>query len=480
MFSKIILYLLLVTLIFTRFYGLKWGDGYFFHPDENNMGLAISRLSKDNLNPDFFAYGQFPLYLSYFSLKAINLPNTFVNSIYTLRFWSVIFSIAGTIGLYLTFKNKLFLLLLIFSPGLIQVAHFGTTESLLFFVFATNLYLSQKKSVFFAALISGIGLATKISAVFFLLPIIFSLKPKKIFLFLVLTSIFTLIFSPYNLISFPDFISSMNYETGVATGKLLVFYTRQFIDTIPYIFQFTHIFPYTSGLPVFVLAIIGFFLLFTKYHVPRTKYLVIFLSCLIYFLYFGQLFTKWTRFMSPLFFAFPLLASLVLTKIKNYSLKIILIIFCLLPGLTFFKIYFHDDIRLTASTWLNKSLLPNSTVLSEAGNIINLPFVNNNDLRVTNFDFYNLDSDLILQSQLSDLVVSADYVLIPSRRIFMNQNSHRFPSSQSYYQSLFSGQSGFKITKIFSPINNFILNDELAEETWTVFDRPTIRLYQHL
>ena len=96
---------------------------------------------------------------------------------------------------------------------------------------------------------------------------------------------------------------------------------------------------------------------------------------------------------------------------------------------------------------------------------------------MTNFDFYNLDSNPALQSQLPDLVPIADYILIPSRRIFMNQNNHRFPYSQSYYQQLFSPQQ-FRLLKTFSPAANFILNDELAEETWTVFDRPTVRLYK--
>jgi hypothetical protein len=480
MFSKVSLFFLFGSLFFTRFYGLRWGNGFFFHPDENNMAQAISQLSPSNLNPHFFAYGQFPLYLGYFSLKFTSLPNTFTNAIYVLRFWSAFFSILTCFALYSIFKNKLFFLLLIFSPGLIQMAHFGTTESLLFFIFAANLYLSQKKSVFLTSLISGIGIATKISATFFLLPVIFSLKPKKIFLFLSLTLIFAVIFSPHNLISYQDFISSMTYETGVATGKIAVFYTRQFIDTIPYFFQFTHIFPYTSGLPVFVLAIFGFISFITDHRSQITNHKkIIIVSVLIYFLYFGQLFTKWTRFMSPLFFVFPLLASLLLTQIKNRPIKIILIIFCLLPGLSFFRLYLQNDTRLTASNWFSQNLSPNSAILSEAGNVINLPITYAN-LSVTNFDFYNLDSDLALQSELSDLVLASDYILIPSRRIFMNQNNDHFPFSQSYYQSLFSKQSWFKLVTIFAPNNNFVLNDELAEETWTVFDRPTIRLYQRL
>src|SRR4030042_5413900 len=60
---------LLVTIFFfggfLRFYNLNWDQGHFFHPDERNIAAAVSRISFfDQLNPKFFAYGRFPIYLS--------------------------------------------------------------------------------------------------------------------------------------------------------------------------------------------------------------------------------------------------------------------------------------------------------------------------------------------------------------------------------------------------------------------------------
>src|SRR3989344_2698590 len=61
---------LLVIFLFAallRFYNLMWGDGFFFHPDEGNMARSISRMIwAKRLYPDFFAYGQLPLYIAYF------------------------------------------------------------------------------------------------------------------------------------------------------------------------------------------------------------------------------------------------------------------------------------------------------------------------------------------------------------------------------------------------------------------------------
>jgi len=451
--------LVLLTL-FTRFFGLNWGNGYFFHPDENNMAYALSRLSWHNFNPHFFAYGQFPLYLSFF---------TFGKSIISLRIWSAIFSCLAIYVFYLIGKrifkknNYIFLLLLIFNPGLIQLAHFGTTESILVFVFITNIYISillkQKfkfKYILFAALISGIGIATKISAAIFVLPILLvTFSP----FYLILTLFFSILFSPYSLIAYSEFLNSMNYEISVATGKTNVFYTIQFWNTIPYIFQLTKIFPYVSGLSVFILAIFGFSKIDRK--IENLK--LIFIPVIIFFLYQGQLFVKWTRFMSPIFFIFPFLATFFIISIKNISIKNLLIILCILPGIFFTKQYFVSDIRVTASSWINNNLKKNASILTESANVLDLPLNNYHNYDVLSYDFYDLPANT--------LPPLLDYIIIPSRRVFMNQ-------TKGFYTALFNGSLAYRPLKQFTPNNYFLLNDEKAEETWTVFDRPTIRIYE--
>lgn len=461
MSSKIVLLTLVFLAIITRFTGIFWGNGYFFHPDENNMATSISQMSLHDLNPKFFAYGQFPLYLGFASLQIIHIPNTFSNSVYILRFWSAVFSLVSLFILYKIYPNKIFLLLLIFSPGLIQLSHFGTTESLLIFVFSVCLYLSIYKpnNYFLYSLILGIGIASKISAFIFVVPFVVA-NSKKPFI-LILTFIFSILFgillSPYNLISLNDFQSSMQYETTVATGKTLVFYTTQFKNSLPYLFQIEKIFPYVSGLSIFV---ISFFAVF--YFKINRKSTIIIISTLVYFLYFGQLYVKWTRFMSPIFFVFPLLAALVISK-QQKIYKVFLILISIIPGVVFFTQYFQPDIRITATNWITQNLPPGSNILSESGNVVNLPM--SPDYQVNSFDFYSQTSSLV------DAVTQADYVIVPSRRVFKNYNL-------PYHRNLFSGDLGFSQIKTLSPISDLILNQESAEETWSVFDRPTIRIFQ--
>jgi len=485
------------------------------------MASAITRFTDRDLNPHFFAYGQFPLYLTYYSTKLTNLvinhqwlnKITFAQAIFGLRLWSAIFSVFSVwllyrISTYLLIRpgaSIIFLYLLIFNPGLIQLAHFGTTESLLILVFAINLWLSIKiirtvdlkslsKLLLLASVNTGLGLAAKISAFIFFGPILLSLffvffqsasKLKIILLTLVSTIncfLVFILFSPYTLIDHRDFLSTMNYETSVAVGKSVVFYTRQFINTPAYLFQMTKIFPYTNGLVVYLFGFIGlgtFAIKFFQLSLSQKKiWLTLLISCLVYFLYFGQLYTKWTRFMSPLFFLFPLFASFFISKFKHHRLVIVLTFMSCVSGLIFFSQYLQPDIRNTATRFLTRYLPAGSVILSEGGNVVDIPLSNDSQFSVTNFDFYRYDEDIKSQTELFYQVFESQYILIPSRRIFANQFNSQFPYTQKYYQALFNGDLGFvEIAKI-QPFHDLFLNEENAEETWSVFDRPTIRVFQ--
>ena len=498
-FKRILISFFLIFLtIFTRFFSLDWGNGYFFNPDANNMAIAVSKMTLSDLNPHFFAYGQFPLFLTFFTI-----PNhDFSTIVLTLRFWSAMFSCLSILFFYLIAKNifkskkisYIFILLLIFTPGLIQSAHFGTTESLLIFIFSANIFLSlkyfenQKKSYFlFSILISAIGLGSKITAVFFILPFyiclfLIFLKNKKILNFIFTTFVFTLLFlllsllfSPFNIIRFSDFKSTMNYETSIAIGTNKVFYTRQFENSIPYIFQYQKIFPYANGFSIFIFSFIGFLFFFKNKF--KKEFLLIIIPSIIYFIYAGQLFVKWSRFMSPVFFIAPFFCLFIFKKIQNIFLTILLTIVLITPGVYFFQKYFSPDIRIITTNWINSNISSDSFILSEGGNVVNLP-LSFNGTKVENFDFYQLDFDPTLPEKLSKNLKSTDYIFIPSRRIFKNQNNSNYPISQKYYQDLFSGNLGFSQIKEFKPNFDFLLNTENAEETWSVFDSPTIRIYK--
>ena len=520
-----------LLLFYSRFVNIGWGLPYPMHPDERNIATALQGLKcgfsifnfqfsnlKECFNPHFFAYGQFPLYAGYlvvYFLKFFDgdmgFPIGFQEAIISLR---IISAVASVINAFVLIKiidlvsnkksNKLLIILLItFSPFFIQFSHFGTTESLLMLFYSLIVYLSMRLlkrrttyEVVRLALISGLAVATKVSsAIFLAVPVIVlishlrqdfggqaklssKLKVLSFILgFALCTLIFTLIFSPHNLINFTDFVSTIRYESDVAFGRILVFYTRQFINTVPVWFQLTKVFPYVLSWPIFILGVLGFLGLSWK----NKYYNFLRFAIFAYFIPNSFLFAKWTRFMSPVFPLMLVLAILFLLKIRTKVIKIIIIILAILPCLAYLSIYQNPDVRFQASGWIYKNIPNNSYILSETANVVDIPISNGtikqlNNYNVISFNFYDLDESIQLQQELREHLEKADYIFVPSRRLFANHPKDKYPLLNDYYAKLFSGELGFEEVAEFSSG----LNDEAAEETWTVFDHPVIRIYKRI
>ncbi len=573
----VLVFLILFQAGVLRFYYLNWGLPYAFHPDENNMATAITRfwlplpwqlpgcvwpaLVKQkltcNLNPDFFAYGQFPLYLAYFSgyLKHFFTQNpvnllTLSEAIFWLRFWSATASLLTVWLIFLIsrqiFNQKLALLtafLAVFLPGFIQAAHFGTTESFLtlFYLllsYLVLLYILKKIQVWpfvgFSAFTLGLALGTKVSSLlFFSLPVLvliaskISLKQKifSLFFLLFLSFLVFVAVSPVNFLAFNSFWRIFKYESEVALGSIQVFYTRQFWQTTPVWFQLTKIFPYVLGWSVFLLIFLSLLLLIFQFVSwfrqknslsKQTRVLIILLIAFInYFLPTAFLFVKWTRFMIPALSFLIIFAGYAFSQImslgkslkdknqpffKNFlamllkKMVILTTLFSFWPGLFLLEVY-QKDSRIQASNWIYQNIPENAFLLSETGNGFDLPLpLDQNNLNTTaknyqlvSFDFYELDKKPELFEALLNHLEKADYIIIPSRRIFLNhlRLASDYPLTAQYYNLLFSGQLGFKqVAQITSPtrlqINNWnlALLDEQAEETWSVFDHPIVRIYQ--
>lgn len=478
-------------LIYSRFINLPWGLPYQFHPDERNMAIAIQQLNwQDGFNPHFFAYGQFPLYLGYLISGAAKLDVTLslriISAAASLITFFILLKIIKIFDKKMGFLEKIIAAaVIIFSPYAIQFAHFGTTESILMLFYSLIVFYSLKElenkrsndrvaTTGALAFFSGLAMATKVSAgIFVVLPAIFLFKkPKKLLLFFLLMGLTFIIFSPYNFLRWSDFINSMGYESDVAFGRTIVFYIRQFSGSIPVLFQFQKIFPYALGIFQFILFLAGF--MFLSWKDKKTNLLR--LAFLIYFFPNAFLFAKWTRFMAPAFPVMTMLAVLFLLKIKNKIIFYGLVLAAVIPGILYISVYQKPDTRLAASNWIYKNIPENSYILSETANVVDIPVGGEKNYQVISFNFYELDNDTTLQTELKNHLAAADYIFVPSRRIFANHPKNQYPLLNNYYENLNSGALGFKKVAEFSSG----LRDEAAEETWTVFDHPTVRIYKRI
>ena len=400
-------------------------------------------------------------------------------------------------------------LLVALTPGLIQQAHFATPESgLTFFLFGSLLFMIKfvKKNsllyLFFASLFFGFALGVKISSVVFLLPLVIMLafsylKDPFRLIGLLITSIFTIfitfrIVAPYVFLDFPHFRGNFEYEGALAIGKIPVFYTRQFIDTMPVLFQIEKILPYALGPVLLLLSSLGFTLaVINIIRKPKIELIMLVLAFLSLFIPSAFLFAKWTRFISPTFPFFAIFASFLLQELgkkmrfTSYVLGVILIGTTILWTMSFFSIYINRDIRITASSWLETHAKPGSSFLVEGGNMIDIPLAGN--FQKTSLTFYDLEDDPMTREKIIDAMQSSDYFFVQSRRVFYNHQRlpNLFPRTKNFYDAIFDGKLGFKKIQEFHSypmlqIGNWKLEipDEKAEETWSVFDHPVIRIFK--
>lgn len=503
-----------------RFYKLDWGQGLFTHPDEYYIVISANQLSFPNqMNPHFFNYGSFSIYLNYFTQQLLQPVTSNLSPFLIGRFYSALFS---TLTIFLIYKICLFFmskkyallgaLLTALTPGLIQQAHFLTPESnLIFFIFLSLYFLIlfvkklNSKFLFLASISLGFALGIKVSSAIFLLPIflaIFLVFYKSLTSLISLTCLTILtsllsffIINPYLFLDFRSFLSSFRYESSLAVGSIPIFYTRQFINTIPVLFQFEKIYPYALGPALLVFGLAGFFWMIIdtiKDKKNQSLFFILNSSFLILFLSNAFLFAKWTRFISPTFPFFAIFSAFLLFKISQFKinkyfsliLNSLFLILTILWTLSFFSIYLKDDVRFQASNWIAQNLT-SGTVFLEEGNMVDIPLPEN--FKRLSLNFYDLDENILTQKKLKEDLERSDYFIIQSRRLFANHQrlAEDFPVTANFYNQLFAGLLGFtEIKEINSYPQLSLLEwkiefpDENAEETWSVFDHPVIRIFQ--
>ena len=561
--KNIVLTILVFGIIF-RFYNPNWDSGHYFHPDERNIANSVSRIQFfSQMNPKFFAYGSFPIYLYRATGEIINYINKTEAWTYDWakidiigRVWSAIFSSLTLIIIYRlarkVFDKRVALLTLFFTAFtvfLIQTAHFAVTESMLAFYIVTLSYLSIQllKEPSFSqtaklSLFMGFALATKTSAVTFFIPpglaflylIVNNLSHKhfdhaldyafKMILFLALSSFIFFIIDPYIFLDFKHFRESMNYEGGIVTGKLVVVYVYQFIKTKAYLYWIQNWF-FTQGPLLASASIVGsFYFLYLIIRKRQVSSILIFVWPLVYFTIVGNWFTKFNRYLVPLYPFLALVSSKLLIdmiylarkqKILLLSSKLLLV-FTLsttfIYALAFMSIYTSPQTRIMASKWIYANIPSNSKILTEHWDD-GLPL----PIKEGSPDRYQIEALTIYEPDNTQKVTyygeklsSSDYIIINSKRLYgtLLYLPNKYPITSKYYKLLFDGKLGYTLVQQFTSyprleFGNCLprslaprrreagslrcegrvllweLNDDAVEESFQVYDHPKNLIFKN-
>lgn len=542
---KVLLAILALATIF-RFYGLNWDQGHHLHPDERMIVLTTLKVylpqtpeeqlnlftPESPLNPKFFAYGSFPIYL----LKAAGaFTSIFSPSLATYdglnlvgRFISTLFDLGTIFLLYLLgkrlWKQSVGLLAALFYTLAvlpIQLSHFYAVDTPLTFFTILTLYLAvrffDKPSMPKAILIGfifGLALATKTSALLLLVPIAtaFFLKlHSKPLLLTTYYSILTVItfaaffiFEPFAIIDFSTFWSQTLEQQRMTRDAFTFPYTLQYVGKIPYLYELKNIFLWGLGPLLATISFIG--VLFFTYKTFRptlnTKYLILNTFFWLYLAVVGQFAIGFMRYILPLYPLFCLFAAFLIEQLLSHNILqkykfstlntryLLLIPFFIWP-LSFLSIYSQPPTRVQASNWIYQNISSSSVLATEHWDD-GLPFGRPILYPTIQLPLYDPETPQKWQ-KINQTLQTADYIIIASNRLYVPlrklNNCEKLPLGRCYketalyYEKLFLEELGFAKVAEFTnypsiPLLNYTINDFSADESFTVYDHPKIMIFK--
>jgi YYY domain-containing protein len=368
---RVLLALLALVALALRLYGINWDAGTGLHPDEREIVFVTQALSwpgslrqllsvRSPLNPHFFAYGSFPLYLLALCVHGLawlmaaighsawfGSPGgpTFAQFTLVGRALSALADTGTVLLTYLLGRRVagylvgvLAATLVAITPFEVQVAHFYAVDTVLvFFVMLTLLSavaLVSERSwrwPIWCGLGLGLAMATKVSAAPLLVPALAATflrgrNRRSVWAFvsatLVMLGVAVLVFvltMPYALIDMPDFIAQVNEQAMLVRGLLDYPYVRQFAHTTPYLYEIRNIVLYDQGPALGFAGFIG-----TGYALVRLwrrwddVVLLPLLWFLPYFAITGSFYVKFSRYMLPIFPVMAIFAAFALYAFYRY------------------------------------------------------------------------------------------------------------------------------------------------------------------
>lgn len=559
--------ILLVAAVF-RFYGLAWDGGYLFHPDERKILLVMSDLrlpssvpeffSPDSpLNPKFFAYGSFPIYL----LKLLgvfappiqlNVPwrEDFVSLAMLGRVLSALFDL-GTIAMIFLLARRLYDATVgLFASACIaitvlhiQLAHFYAVDTLLTLLVVTTMYFAaryaqskQQRDAILLGISFGLAMATKITALPLVVPIVvavlkqgekntfFVSRSPRLFLkrwrdsiwrvrhplaeiFIVALAIF-IVTQPYVLFDPIRYFGQVGTELLVARGWLDYPYTRQYADTLPFIYPIGQSTVWGMGVPLGIFAWVGSVLFVWRWFCQRDwRDGFILAWALVYFLITGAQYAKHLRYLLPLLpFLFLMAASVFRVQssrfnVSRFTFYTVVFIGTFLYALAFVSIYSREHPWLTISKWIYANIPAQSTLAIEHwDDALPVPIRNSSgdraptEYRSRVLPMYDADDAKKLDT-LVEALSTSDYIVLATQRLSstITRLPQRYPISVRYYRLLFDGALGFDLASYATnnielagvtilderfdevrpagiALNGLVLGR--ADESFTVYDHP--------
>jgi len=314
------------------------------------------------LNPHFFAYGSFPIYLlaivgnilthffpqvdTYYNLTLVGRGiNALLDSgTVLLTGWLALLLVDDTTpGRRYAWSVALLAAgLVAFTPFQIQLSHFYIVDTMLLFfvvlmVLSCVALVETDKPVRWS-LVAGIGyglaMATKFSAAPLIVPLFVALLLRwyrrdfysafaALLLSLLIGLLTFVIAMPYAILDFQNFKLQITDQGDLARGLLDYPYVRQFAGTTPYVYEGQNILLWGLGLMLGLAACAGLlWLLWRVWKRNAGTWLVVLSWVIVYSIIVGSFYVKFMRYMLPIYPFLTLMAAAALIAFARWAINL--------------------------------------------------------------------------------------------------------------------------------------------------------------
>ena len=270
----------------------------------------------------------------------------------------------------------------------------------------------------------------------------------------------------------------------------------QWVDRDPFWFNLYNMLWFQMSPAMFMACFAGIILAIYKVYTRKEdKLFSIILWVLFFFSYQTCQFVKAGRYFSIIYPFLTLLGgyficeAMKLSEKKSFKINIasIFIVPTLLWAIAFTNIYRKPVSRISASRWMFDNIPCGTVVANETWDDPMPMRVDGKDpfggcYRGLEFNHYWPDDKKKLNDTLTKLEATS-YIILSSNRLFESipRLPHRFPFTIEYYKMLFDGRLGFNMVHEEHSYPNIFgveFSTASAEETFTVYDHPTVYIFK--
>lgn len=308
-------------------------------------------------------------------------------------------------------------------------------------------------------------------------------------------------------------------EAAIQSGEAPVAYTRQYVGTMPVVYQIEQMVFWGMGLVPGATSVAGFVVGIWNALRRRPAEILLLSAGIPYFATIAPLLSKWMRYMLPLVPILCILGAAFLVRgtiwargrfaprgVGDMSQRVTRLLslqravfptlialslgWSFLWALAFMNIYSQPHSRVQASEWIHDNVPREATISHEVWDDqlpLSLPPKGGQDrggypqsVAMSLYDFAPAEVEL---ERIKGWLRQIDYVIISSNRLYgsIPRLPWQYPTQSKYYELLFAEKLGFlkvHTTQVTPELLGIEINDQPADESFTVYDHPRVDVFK--